>query len=59
MKKFIVQCNIYIDAPSEEDAYDEFLCVLKESVQAQDVMLFDFIEVPDQKQGVDIIATSK
>lgn len=59
MKKYIVQCNIYIEALSEEDAYDEFLCVLKESVQAQDVVLFDFIEVPDRKQGVDSTVSSK
>ena len=49
-KKFVVKFNDWIEADTEEEAYDKFLDCLAECVRYGDVTVFDFEEVKEEAQ---------
>lgn len=49
MKKFKVKFIDYFEAETEEDCYKKLLDYLKECVEMEDVMAFEFNEVKERK----------
>ena len=47
-KKFVVKFNDWIEADTEEEAWDKWLDYLAECVEDKDVTVFDFEEVKEE-----------